>query len=231
MHQLAMQRENVKGLTCIPRMYVQMKVSKKTTTTTTNVIASVSPTTAAFATGTTTAAFVTTTAAITAKNFVFQHPFTVSVSGQTGSGKTYFVKMLMRHCKIKVSLPPERDIILWLYDIIKFTVYPHVEFIMGISLDLEQVPERETKTVNISHREDAPSSQPHRVPSTDQLPTFSEQTEASISSKYAPSSQTHHKSPFSNQLRTLSEKTEASISHSVMTVAFLLKTCTTYRDM
>lgn len=165
------------------------------------------------------------------KKLVFQHPFTVSVSGQTGSGKTYFVKMLMRHCKIKVSLPPERDIILWLYDIIKFTVYPHVEFIMGISLDLEQVPERETKTVNISHREDAPSSQPHRVPSTDQLSTFSEQTEASISSKYASSSQTHHKSPFSNQLRTSSEKTEASISHSVMTVAFLLKTCTTYRDM
>lgn len=66
-----------------------------------------------------------------------------NVSGPISSGKTYFVKTLLQHCMSKISPPPER--ILWLYkrwqplyDIIKSTVYPSVEFIQGIPLDLEQ---------------------------------------------------------------------------------------------
>jgi hypothetical protein len=77
------------------------------------------------------------------EDFVFQHPFTANVSGPTCSGKTYFVKMLLQHCKTKISPPPER--IMWLYkrwqplyDVIKTNVYPPVEFIQGIPLDLEQ---------------------------------------------------------------------------------------------
>lgn len=77
------------------------------------------------------------------QDFSFQHPFTANVSGPTYSGKTYFVKMLLQHCKTKISPPPER--ILWLYkrwqalyDVIKTNVYPPVEFIQGIPLDLEQ---------------------------------------------------------------------------------------------
>lgn len=76
-------------------------------------------------------------------DFSFQHPFTANVSGPTCFGKTYFVKMLLQHCKTNISPPPER--ILWLYkrwqplyDVIKTNVYPPVEFIQGIPLDLEQ---------------------------------------------------------------------------------------------
>lgn len=62
---------------------------------------------------------------------------------QPAREKTYFVKKLLQNCKTKIVPAPER--ILWLYkrwqplyDIIKSTVYPPVEFIQGIPLDLEQ---------------------------------------------------------------------------------------------
>lgn len=77
------------------------------------------------------------------QEFMFQHPFTANVSGPTSSGKTYFVKSLLQLCMSKISPPPER--ILWLYkrwqplyDIIKASASPPVEFIQGIPLDLEQ---------------------------------------------------------------------------------------------
>lgn len=66
-----------------------------------------------------------------------------NVSGPTSSGQTYFVKTLLQHCMSKISPPSER--IMWIYkrcqplfDTIKSTVYPSVEFIQGIPLDLEQ---------------------------------------------------------------------------------------------
>lgn len=87
-------------------------------------------------------------------DFFFQHPFTANVSGPTCSGKTYFVKKLLQNCKTKIVPAPER--ILWLYkrwqhlyDIIKSTVYPPVEFIQGIPLDLEQDSFIDPRTRNL----------------------------------------------------------------------------------
>jgi len=75
-------------------------------------------------------------------------------SGPTSCGKTYFVKTLLQNCQIKISPPPQR--ILWLYkrwqplyDVIKGTVFPRVEFIQGIPLDLEQDSFIHSSTRNI----------------------------------------------------------------------------------
>ena len=74
-------------------------------------------------------------------SFAFQHPFTANVSGPTSCGKTYFVKDLLHSCLI--SPQPQRIIWLYkrwqpLYDVMKDTVYPSVEFIQGIPIDLDQ---------------------------------------------------------------------------------------------
>lgn len=68
------------------------------------------------------------------QKFQFTHPFTANVSGPTSCGKTYFVKLLLQNCLTKIDLPPERIIWLYkrwqhLYDVIKDTVSPSVEFI------------------------------------------------------------------------------------------------------
>ena len=57
--------------------------------------------------------------------------------------KTYFVKSLLQNCTTKISPPPERIIWLYkrwqsLYDIIQETVYPKMDFIQGIPLDMDQ---------------------------------------------------------------------------------------------
>ncbi|XP_021369693.1 zinc finger homeobox protein 4-like [Mizuhopecten yessoensis] len=77
------------------------------------------------------------------RDFVFKHPFTANVSGPTSSGKTYFVKTMLQNCLTKITPAPQRIIWLYkrwqpLYDIIKASVYPSVEFIQGIPLDLDQ---------------------------------------------------------------------------------------------
>lgn len=89
------------------------------------------------------AAGVYITAAATGVHFVFKHPFTSTISGPTSSGKTHFCKVLLQHCLTMILPPPER--ILWLYkrwqplyDVINSTVYPSVEFMQGIPLDLDQ---------------------------------------------------------------------------------------------
>ena len=76
-------------------------------------------------------------------DFVFFHPFTANVSGPTSCGKTYFVKTLLQNCMTKISPHPQK--IVWLYkrwqpmyDVIKATVFPQVEFIQGIPLDVDQ---------------------------------------------------------------------------------------------
>ncbi len=74
---------------------------------------------------------------------IFQHPFTMCVSGPTSCGKTFWVKSLLQLNKSLISPPPDR--ILWLYrrwqplyDVIKETVFPPVEFIQGIPQDIEE---------------------------------------------------------------------------------------------
>ena len=75
--------------------------------------------------------------------FIFKLPFTANVSGPTSCGKTYFVKDLLLKCITKISPAPQRIIWLYkrwqpLYDEIRKSVNPKVEFIQGIPLDLEQ---------------------------------------------------------------------------------------------
>lgn len=91
------------------------------------------------------AAAYTAAASITANagGLCFQTSLYSTISGPTSCGKTHFCKVLLQHCLTMIWPPPER--ILWLYkrwhplyDVIKSTVYPSVEFIQGIPLDLDQ---------------------------------------------------------------------------------------------
>lgn len=72
--------------------------------------------------------------------FVFKHPFTATISGPTSCGKTHFCKVLLQHCLTMIWSPPMWLYKRWqpLYDVINSTVYPSVEFIQGIPLDLDQ---------------------------------------------------------------------------------------------
>lgn len=74
-------------------------------------------------------------------------------------------------------------------------------------------PIKSNKTGDISrYLKDAPESQMYlKPPTTDQLWTFSEQTEASIPSKDAINSHTNLISPSIDQLHIFSEQTEATI--------------------
>ena len=66
----------------------------------------------------------------------------MTVSGPTSCGKTQFVKALLQNIS-KITPVPQK--IIWLYkhwqpfyDEVKATVFPKVEFVQGIPLDLEQ---------------------------------------------------------------------------------------------
>ena len=72
---------------------------------------------------------------------IFQHPFTMTVSGPTSCGKTTWVKKLLDNCNILINPKPTRIIWLYrrwqgLYDELKNTVCPHIEFIQGIPAEL-----------------------------------------------------------------------------------------------
>ncbi|WP_135568253.1 hypothetical protein, partial [Solemya elarraichensis gill symbiont] len=73
-------------------------------------------------------------------SFRFLHPFTLVTSGPTACGKSYFVTRMLQERVI--SPLPQRIIWLYkrwqpLYDVIKETVTPSVEFVQGIPPGLE----------------------------------------------------------------------------------------------
>ena len=75
-------------------------------------------------------------------DFKFQHPFTMMVSGPTSCGKTYFLKQMLQDIRQVCEPYPQRIVWLYkrwqpLYDVIRRTVNPHVEFVHGIPPDLE----------------------------------------------------------------------------------------------
>ena len=73
-------------------------------------------------------------------NLKFQHPFTCTISAPTGGGKTYFVLNMLMHGKIEPR--PERIIYVYkrwqpLYDTMKQSVYPPIEFVKGIPENID----------------------------------------------------------------------------------------------
>lgn len=97
------------------------------------------------------------------EGFVFKHPFTANISGPTSCGKTHFCKVLLKHCLTMIWPLSER--ILWLYkrwqplyDVIKSTVYPSVEFMQGIPLNLDQDSFIHRRTRNLVILDDLMSS-------------------------------------------------------------------------
>ena len=76
------------------------------------------------------------------ENMVFQHPFTMLVSGPTACGKTTFVQTLLQDQGQSISPAMQRIVWLYkrwqpLYNVIRRTVMPAVEFIQGIPQDLD----------------------------------------------------------------------------------------------
>ena len=71
------------------------------------------------------------------KAFVLRHPFTMLLCGPTACGKSTLMKTILENNRSKISPSPQRIVWLFrrwqpLYDIIKSTVKPEVEFIQGI---------------------------------------------------------------------------------------------------
>ena len=86
--------------------------------------------------------------------FRFQHPFTANITGPTGCGKTYFVKALPQSCRNKMAPPPQRIVWLYkrwqpLYDVIRKTVLPRVEFRRGIPMDLDSDDFFDPRIINV----------------------------------------------------------------------------------
>ena len=74
--------------------------------------------------------------------FALKHPFTAILSGPTSSGKTFLLTNILQNVDRLCEPTPQRIVWLYkrwqpLYDIIKKTVFPIVEFEQGIPLDLE----------------------------------------------------------------------------------------------
>lgn len=122
--------------------------------------------------------------------FQFKHPFTANISGPTSCGKTFFVKLLLQNCLTKVSPPPERIIWLYkrwqpLYDVIKDTVLPTVEFIQGIPIDLEEDSFLNPQKRNILILDDLMSSAPRILESMNYLQkeVITETFQSSLSTK------------------------------------------------
>ena len=74
--------------------------------------------------------------------FALKHPFTAILSGPTSSGKTFLLTNILQNVDRLCEPTPQRIVWLYkrwqpLYDIIKKSVFPIVEFEQGIPLDLE----------------------------------------------------------------------------------------------
>ena len=79
----------------------------------------------------------------TEENFMLGHPFTMIIAGPTACGKSTLVKSILQQNSRAMTPPPQRIVWLYkrwqpLYDIIKQTVTPSVEFIEGIPQGIEQ---------------------------------------------------------------------------------------------
>ena len=86
--------------------------------------------------------------------FVFRHPFTCIVSGPTSCGKTYFITRLLQRARDIIQPSPRRIIWLYkrwqpLYDVIRRTVHPKVEFIQGVPWNLERDEFLDTRVRNV----------------------------------------------------------------------------------
>lgn len=100
--------------------------------------------------------------------FVFAHPFTGILSGPTSCGKTFLVKRILQEHMIKPW--PQRIIWIYrrwqpLYDEIKRTIWPPVEFIQGIPIDIDKDSYLNTATRNLIILDDvmASSSKDSRI--------------------------------------------------------------------
>ena len=88
------------------------------------------------------------------KSFKLVTPFTMIMAGPSGCGKSSLVKKLLQQNETLFNGPPQR--IVWLYkrwqpmyDVIKTTVYPPVEFIEGIPPGIDQSSFFDSKVRNL----------------------------------------------------------------------------------
>ena len=76
------------------------------------------------------------------QRFRFEHPFTSMIAGMTGSGKTAWVRSLLQQASEAIYLSPERIIWCYLQWQSAYTemlvAIPHIQFIKGIPMALEQ---------------------------------------------------------------------------------------------
>ena len=94
-------------------------------------------------------------------HFVFEHPFTGMFSGPTSCGKTFLVKRILQEHLIKPW--PQRIIWIYrrwqpLYDDIRRTVWPPVEFIQGIPVDIDNDSYLDPSTRNLIVLDDVMAS-------------------------------------------------------------------------
>ncbi|KAK3087786.1 hypothetical protein FSP39_010583 [Pinctada imbricata] len=104
----------------------------------------------------------------TEESFKFHHPFTMLVAGPTMSGKSTFVKDLLVYNSVMIQPRPSR--ILWMYkrwqpmyDVIRKLVQPPVQFIQGLTDEIQRdefINQRENNLVILDDiQRDASGSQ------------------------------------------------------------------------
>ena len=87
-------------------------------------------------------------------DFVLHHPFTLITSGPSACGKSTLIKSILQKNNTTINPPPQRIVWLYkrwqpLYDIIKATVNPPVEFMQGLPDGIEQSTFFDSKMNNL----------------------------------------------------------------------------------
>ncbi len=100
--------------------------------------------------------------------FRFQAPFCCWFSGPSSSGKTQLATSVLQRCSTLITPAPERIIYLYkhyqpLYDVIKSTVEPKVEFIRGIPANMDALLYAPKRLLLIFDDLQAPASKDARV--------------------------------------------------------------------